>query len=231
MYPNTLDDYKALEKTTRNLRFHDIAEKLLFGPLFPTVVMLMLAAFIMSSGCASRQMFVKNKADMPMVQCNLPQLVVVATDVPIYNLGAINRAIKYWNKVIGKEVFIFGGSIDILSKNIRKSPFIAITVIPEKDALEPQDRAVTRYWMNKKGTCVIGNEIEYIPTRMHSPVYFETVILHEMGHTLSLDHSPFKGDLMYRSIHESINNVLEPTREEVCAIRNLYNINTKECNE
>jgi hypothetical protein len=179
--------------------------------------------------CATTSHFQINPAEQPLIQCSLPQLVVLASDVPDYDEHTIINAMEYWNQELGAKVFIFAGRIDETSDEIKSSPgFITVKVWNPEDSTEPSDFASTRNYGNK---CITGSRIRYLvhkPNRNYRML--EWAMRHEFFHTLvdyqdpKDDHSPYENDLMYRSMPSTPVFVPRARREEIYILKSLYNL-------
>jgi predicted Zn-dependent protease len=183
---------------------------------------------LLFTSCIHNPYMMNKTTGLPLIQCSLPQMVIVASDIPIEHHISIQSAIDYWNTTLGSRVLIFAGTAEeFTSKTEEHYPLIFISQWPDKRSEEPDDRGIEIPYTNEQDTCLIGNRISYFLKRIFGAAQLETIIRHELGHALGLAHNPNKETLMYHEIEDNINETLDIEQREVCALKNIYNLPKK----
>lgn len=195
----------------------------------PAVILL-----VFSAGCATTNPVVLriNQAGSPLLVCDYPIKVRVASDVPECDLPTIRAAFEYWNQELGVKFF---------SRDIRVVPPIEVSedadidfvmvsaednpqAIKEKSTKPHQMARVVNVNDAKEG-CARGAFIEYFPYVVNRNYnYVRFMMRHEIGHVLGLYHSERKGNLMYGSANFNVVAVPRVDRKWLKALKDLYSI-------
>jgi len=182
--------------------------------------------FVLSTfSCSRNSVFLRGNFGVPLYQCSIPQIVVVASDVPTEDLIEIESAMHYWNSVLNATVFLFSGRIDETSTEISKPNYIVVALYPEKDIKRAEVRGVADSNLSSKG-CIRGTVIRYANQRIgrDSPIFLRAILAHEFGHALGLEHSRYINNLMYPSIFRSIKDVPRIDEKQIKALKDMYGL-------
>jgi len=208
----------------------------------PDVLLTLASAFYLFvviacvTSCAATSPFLKNKrTGLPLYQCQLPQLVVVTSDVPFEDLLMIKNSIDYWNTELGRvpvskisssPPLIYAGVTNFKSRDTPKNiNYIVVRVLPESEAEAPISLGNMERFVNYTKGCIKGAIISYFRNRLKdNPNKMNWVMRHEIGHSIGLSHSSFKGDLMYESTFTSPSFIPRATKRQIRALKNIYNI-------
>lgn len=139
-----------------------------------------------------------------------PVILYVDSSVPTEFFDAIQSAIRTWNQSLGREVLKIGGWSS--SYPVEKQD--AVNVIYFKrdwpEAQRKKQAVTTIHWAGDRiyeaDISVNGNpsHFEYFwgPSPVESRVDFESLLLHELGHVLGLEHPKveFAGTVMARNL-------------------------------
>lgn len=182
------------------------------------------APFLLVS-CSHSTFLQHPTTNLPLYQCSLPQIVVVAEDIPEVDVQVIKVSVDYWNEEMGQQVLLFGGRGGFASGDFTFPPnFI---VVESSDVFfSPNGKGEMESRINHKG-CMVGNIVRYDAKKVNRDDYsLHRIMRHELGHTLGLNHSLFRGDVMYS--HQDRVIFLRRVRPELIeALKNIYGMRQK----
>ena len=182
----------------------------------------LLLLFLVNCVTSSTQLL-KNQAGLPLLQCNLPVVVAISSNVAPEHKEKIISAICYWNCILNTKAFVYLGEVDFNPTDVQDPHYLVIGYATTSDTPGEFTAARTSYSESFKG-CINESKIVIFFSDMTDLNRFETMMRHELGHVLGLAHSGFKEDLMYRKLSTKMPHVLRATRDEVIALKNLYNL-------
>ena len=112
---------------------------------------------------------------------------------------AVNEAAEYWNKAIGRRVFILGGTVDFGPDDVENPVMIIVGLTKYPEDLPENALALAHLRIGAYG-CTIGATVKIKEMGDIDAVILQNIMNHEFGHILGANHSLFKEDLMYKYI-------------------------------
>jgi len=124
--------------------------------------------------------------------CSVPKIVVISDNYPDKWKEPIISALSYWNVVMEKRVFFYGGRFP----SDDEIP-MGVIVVRMSDTVN-NNCAQAENSIGRKG-CILGASILVRETCMNklSLEQQDTVFRHELGHVLGLSHSDWSDELMW----------------------------------
>ncbi len=158
-----------------------------------------------------------------------PVVLYVDSSVPSEFYDAIRTAVTTWNQSLGREVLKLGGWTSAYP-NERQDGVNVIYFNGTWPATQKEKQAVTTIWwagdrVYEADIRVNGVNFEYFwgPNSIPGRVDFESLLLHELGHVLGLEHPKVEtsGTVMARRLDNSTLRRV-PTLEDVGDLKCEY---------
>ena len=160
-----------------------------------------LIAILLTSCATSQPPRLMRWADgHPARLCDSEQIVVIAVFTKDATMDRVRDAADLWNRWLGHNLFRVVEPSDVSTYG----PMVSVT---EKSLDDPQRRGIAQlghregdfsnYASIHLSTRLFSEEGEYTDLQITS------IIAHEFGHALGLQHTPYASDLMWPHIHQS----------------------------
>ena len=140
-------------------------------------------------------------------QCSFPIVYKINREVPDRQKNLIIRSFEYWDNLTEKNLFEYGGTTHLraggpLSRNII---VVGITNEPRTSLTKTWLAYTTRSFYDGSTACITrkGDIKIFRPTIYKLDDVFESIIRHEVGHTLGLLHNLDPEGLMFRTIKDT----------------------------
>lgn len=155
---------------------------------------------------ASCNFLVSNEAQRISWGSEAPVIMYVDSSVPSEFYGAIQAAIDTWNRSLGREVLKIGGWSSAYPVEKQDGVNVIYYKRDWPESIRNKQAITTVRWASDRlfeaDVSINGNSshFEYFwgPTVVAGRVDFESLLLHELGHVLGLDHPKveFQGTVM-----------------------------------
>lgn len=158
-----------------------------------------LLVLLLSSGCYSAKDSIGLKGRIPKCKNHF----MVSEKVPKELVPEIQKAMDVWNKYLKTDTFSLQYPAAV---NFDNDGINTITWYTEKWPQSKQEQAVnTAFWVNNyiTETDIRVNAQDYqfyIKKPKGLQVHFESLMIHELGHTLGFDHFPSTTSVMYHQL-------------------------------
>jgi hypothetical protein len=161
-------------------------------------------------------------------QCDLPVLYVFNKEIPKRMQDITHKAVEYWNSVYGGKLFFYGGIVDYKIDDPETGALLLIDIFDrykDKYGLIKLDSSLasTKFKANRRG-CISANiEIfaDILDNRLDENG-LQTVMRHELGHTLGLGHSDKLLEDGLMEDKTSFGSLKELSEYELKAFRLIY---------
>jgi len=146
--------------------------------------MLKILPAILFFGCSCQN----NKVELYGRQCKVPVKVFVAENTSPEFSRQISEAVRYWNSALDHEMFLNSGTFGESTSYSFGSVYISVVPDLQKtsDNVERQARPCGRMFPHIDGDCISAAVILINKSCPVSTNMFQTIIRHELGHTLGL---------------------------------------------
>ncbi len=142
-----------------------------------------------------------------------PVILYVDSSVPSEFYGAIQGAVATWNQSLGREVLKIGGWSSAYPRESQDGVNVIYFVKDWSDSIRDKQAITTIHWAGDRifeaDIRVNGNSrhFEYFwgPSIIAGRVDFESLLLHEFGHVLGLEHPQVEvqGTVMARRLDDA----------------------------
>jgi hypothetical protein len=140
-----------------------------------------------------------------------PVIMYVDSSVPSEFYGAIQSAVNTWNQSLGREVLKIGGWSSAYPTEAQDGVNVIYFIKNWSDSIKDKQAITTIHWAGDRifeaDIRVNGNpsHFEYFwgPNVIENRVDFESLLLHELGHVLGLEHPKVEtgGTVMARRLN------------------------------
>lgn len=177
------------------------------------IILFMFAVAVVMQACGVRPQpeescsFVQN-ADAQRVSwgSSVPVIVYVDRSVPSEFFNSIKNAANEWNTHIGREVVRIGGWVEMTAGPVQDGQNIIYFLNDWEADRENEQARTTIYWS--------GDRIYEADIRINHKTFqfsagdapesgkvdFQSLLLHEFGHVLGLEHKPNPASVMAKSL-------------------------------
>ncbi|MCC6277729.1 MAG: matrixin family metalloprotease [Oligoflexia bacterium] len=132
-----------------------------------------------------------------------PILVYVDSTVPSQFHNSIQKAIETWNRAVGRNILQIAGIITDTSASQNGRNVISWHTTWDQQYAKQQANT-NIYWVDNKineaDIVINADNYSYSTNPMPGSVHFESLVLHELGHLLGLDHKPSAPTVMLKSL-------------------------------
>lgn len=142
-----------------------------------------------------------------------PVILYVDSSVPSEFFGAIQAGVNTWNQSLGREVLKIGGWSSAYPRERQDGVNVIYFKRDWSDSISDKQAVTTIHWAGDRifeaDISVNGNpkHYEYFwgPQVVPGRVDFESLLLHELGHVLGLDHSDIEpaGTVMAKRLDDT----------------------------
>lgn len=158
---------------------------------------------------------------------DLPITMYIHESVPPHLRGAIESAMKTWEKAAGRKLFNIAQKIVGGPSNPSQDRYNVIYFQSSWEADKPSEQARTNlYWVGDQiveGDININGKFTYYWNQQTSGTSYniEALVLHELGHVLGLKHNDHTDSVM-ASYLASHSDRLTPTRADLSSLKCEY---------
>lgn len=183
--------------------------KLVCGGFFAALVLSLLLYGVLTDGVRNQppeSLYFLTKSKNHKRQCNVPILYSLNENMSLEAKEYAVNAFNYWNDVFGGSLFVYAGELSYQVGSPEASAFIMVEVREKFNYYDNNDdlqraedvAAITSFKYNEDG-CMFATGIIVFEDSLKKwgSKKIETVIRHEIGHTLGFHHSEVLEDLMY----------------------------------
>lgn len=175
---------------------------------------LVTLACIFSSGCAHMH----KPTNIKYKPCVSPEIVILESTADDNIDAPLKSAIKYWRGVIGKDVLINHRRMHLVDDG-RSDPYIAIRIASIERIRKWDDNVggstKPHYGGIYPNRCLSGSSIWIKDDGMTSQKMLYFALIHELGHSLGLNHSDDVGSIMYYKVGKQSLRIGEDTSKEI----------------
>jgi len=197
-----------------------------------------MALSLMVQACApqlspqsSCNFVMSNEAQRVSWGAEAPVILYVDSSVPSEFFGAIQAGVNTWNQSLGREVLKIGGWSTAYPTERQDGVNVIYFKRDWPEASKDKQAVTTIHWAGDRifeaDISVNGNPSHYVyfwgPEPIPRRVDFESLLLHELGHVLGLDHSEVEvaGTVMAKKLMDTTTR-RQPVAADVDNLRCEY---------
>jgi len=150
--------------------------------------------------------------------CTVPILYSISYEVPFEYHSLIIDSFEHWNDFSGYNLFYYGGVSNYLPEN----PLTNGVVIIGIDNFDGNSLAITNLKYGKGCINVVKVNIDEKFLNRNDLEILQTVVRHEAGHVLGLNHSNVFTDLMWKYVGNDRQHPVDVSDREIEILKKIY---------
>lgn len=191
--------------------------------LFRFIFFVLTVVFV---GCGHNPYFV-SESGVRAKQCSFPVFFAIDPSVPDEYKQVIIQGFQYWNGIVRDNAYFYIGEFDqfVVEESWKVVPDIVAVSAPEEYA--ERGCAISLFCHNVDSGCIFEARVVINKScvRRHNLKWVETLIRHEAGHLLGLNHNKKEDSLLNPQINASPDHPLFASEQEIKWIKDLYKKN------